>query len=257
MAYEYGSQSELHPSPTPPSRTTFRLRRLAAEPRAVEATLSRLHGVLAVVWSVPEGLLQVDYDASATTDTEIALQLRTLGCGVEAAARVKVDGMRCQSCVQSIEGRIGGLPGVSQIQVSLEDGVAVIVHQPLIITQQELKDKIQDMGFDAALSPKDAAGGDFSCWQGDFKYEPIRMVTVWIGGMTCSSCVQSIEGRISEVIGVKSITVSLKEKKGEINFDPSLTEPEHLRALIEEMGFDASLKGTRHEGEFSVSMCDQ
>ncbi|XP_037552419.1 copper-transporting ATPase 2 [Nematolebias whitei] len=242
LAYEYGSQSELHPPPKPPSRTTFRLRRLAAEPRAVEATLSRLNGVLAVVWSVPEGLLQVDYDASATTDTEIALQLRTLRCSVEAAARVKVDGMRCQSCVQSIEGRIGGLPGVSQIQVSLQDGVAVIVHQPLIITQQELKDKIQDMGFDAALSPEDAAGGDLSCWQGDFLYEPIRTVTVWIGGMTCSSCVQSIEGRISEVIGVKSITVSLKEKKGEINFDPSLTEPEQLRALIEEMGFDASLK---------------
>lgn len=257
MAYEYGSQSELHPSPRSPSRTTFRLRRLAVEHRAVEATLSRLNGVLAVVWSGPEGLLQVDYDASATADTEIALQLRTLGCAVEAAARVKVDGMRCQSCVQSIEGWIGGFPGVSQIQVSLQDGVAVIVHQPLIITQQELKDKIQDMGFDATLSPEDASGGDLSGWQGGFIYKPIRTVTVWIGGMTCSSCVQSIEGRISEAIGVTSITVSLKEKKGEIDFDPSLTEPEHLRALIEEMGFDASLKGTRHEGDSSVSVCDQ
>uniref|UniRef100_A0A3B3DWE5 HMA domain-containing protein n=1 Tax=Oryzias melastigma TaxID=30732 RepID=A0A3B3DWE5_ORYME len=67
--------------------------------------------------------------------------------------------------------------------------------------------------------------------------------TVWIAGMSCSSCVESIEGRISHMVGVKSVVVSLKEEKGTISFDPRLTEPEQLRAAIEDMGFDASLKG--------------
>ncbi|XP_017295637.2 copper-transporting ATPase 2 [Kryptolebias marmoratus] len=238
LAYEYGSQKELHPPPKAASRTTFRLPGLTWERRAVETTLLRLGGVLAVSWSGPGALLQVDYDASATAAADIALQLQSLGCAVEAAAQLKVDGMRCQSCVRSIEGRIGGLPGVSRVQVSLQDGVAVIVHQPLIITQQELKDKIEDMGFDAVLSPEDPSGGDQSCWTEDF----LKTVTLWIGGMTCGSCVQSVEGRICEVPGVKSVVVSLEEKMGEITFDPSWAEPERLRALIQEMGFDASLK---------------
>uniref|UniRef100_A0A3Q2ZKC3 P-type Cu(+) transporter n=1 Tax=Kryptolebias marmoratus TaxID=37003 RepID=A0A3Q2ZKC3_KRYMA len=243
LAYEYGSQKELHPPPKAASRTTFRLPGLTWERRAVETTLLRLGGVLAVSWSGPGALLQVDYDASATAAADIALQLQSLGCAVEAAAQLKVDGMRCQSCVRSIEGRIGGLPGVSRVQVSLQDGVAVIVHQPLIITQQELKDKIEDMGFDAVLSPEDPSGGDQSCWTEDF----LKTVTLWIGGMTCGSCVQSVEGRICEVPGVKSVVVSLEEKMGEITFDPSWAEPERLRALIQEMGFDASLKGTRSQ----------
>lgn len=245
LAFEYGSQSELHPSPKPASRT-FRLLGLTADHRSVETTLRRLNGVLAVIWSVPEGLLQVDYDDTVTTAAEIALQLQTLGCSVEAVALVKVDGMHCQSCVQSIEGRIGGLSGVSHIQVSLQHGVAVIFYQPLIITHQELKEQIEDMGFDAALVPEDAFGGDLSLWQGDLMNEPTQTVTVWIRGMTCRSCVQSIEGRISEVAGVKSITVSLAEKKGVISFNPKLIEAEHLRAYIDEMGFSASFKGKRH-----------
>ncbi|XP_072235854.1 copper-transporting ATPase 2 [Leuresthes tenuis] len=242
LAYEYGSQSELYPSPNLASRATFKLLGLTSKHQAVETTLSSLNGVLSVIWSVPDSLVQVDYDTSVTTTKEIALQLQTLGCGVEGAVQIKVDGMHCQSCVQSIEGKIGALPGVSHIQVSLQDSVALIVFQPVFVTQQELRDKIEDMGFDATLSHEDPSNGDLGYWQIDHLNVTTQTVTVWIVGMTCSSCVQSIEGRISQMSGVKSITVSLKEEKGTIHFDPSLTKPEQLRAAIEDMGFDASLK---------------
>uniref|UniRef100_A0A3Q0T8L0 HMA domain-containing protein n=1 Tax=Amphilophus citrinellus TaxID=61819 RepID=A0A3Q0T8L0_AMPCI len=149
-----------------------------------------------------------------------------------STVQIRVDGMHCQSCVQSIEGQIGALKGVSHIQVSLQDKAAVVVFQPLVITQQELRDKIEDMGFDELNVSTET-------------------VTVWIGGMTCSSCVQTIEGRISQMTGVQFIVVSLKEEKGTITFDPSLTEPEQLRAAIEDMGFDASLQGREQKEMFS------
>ncbi|XP_061572171.1 copper-transporting ATPase 2 isoform X2 [Cololabis saira] len=242
LAYEYGSQSELYSAAKPASKATFKLLGLNSNHQAVETTLTSLSGVLAVIWSVPDSLVQVDYDALATTTKEIALQLQTLGCGVEAAVEVKVDGMSCQSCVQAIEGRVGDLPGVSHVRVSLLDSLAVIVFQPLLVTQQELRDSIEEMGFSATLLPEATSTGDLSYWQSDVLNASTQTVTVWIVGMTCNSCVQSIEGRISEMGGVKSIVVSLKEEKGTISFDPSLTEPEQLRAAIEDMGFDASLK---------------
>uniref|UniRef100_A0A3Q2D1E6 P-type Cu(+) transporter n=1 Tax=Cyprinodon variegatus TaxID=28743 RepID=A0A3Q2D1E6_CYPVA len=241
LAYEYGSQSELL-STKPISRASFKLLGLTCGPQDVESTLSHLKGVSAIIWTVADSLLQVEYDASFTTTKEISLQLQTLGCRVEAAIRIKVDGMRCQSCVQAIEGQVGEMQGVSYIQVSLQDGVALIVYQPLLVTQHDLRDKIEDMGFDATLFPEESFDGDLSCWQSDLN-GPIHIVNVWIGGMTCRSCVQSIEGRICQMVGVKSVIVSLKEDKGTISFDPSLTDAEHVRAAIEEMGFDASLKG--------------
>ncbi|MEQ2188934.1 hypothetical protein GOODEAATRI_019982, partial [Goodea atripinnis] len=243
LAYEYGSQSELsNLSVQPISRASFKLLGLTSAQQAVETTLSHLNGVFAIIWSVSDSLLQVDYDTSVTTTKEIDLQLQKLGCRVEAALRIKVDGMHCQSCVQAIEGQVGGLPGVSHIQVSLQNRVALIVYQPPFVTQQELRDKIEDMGFETTLLPEDSSDGDLRYWQSGLLNVPIQTETVWIGGMTCSSCVQSIEGRICQMIGVKSIMVSLKEKRGTISFDPSLTDPEQVRAAIEEMGFDATLK---------------
>uniref|UniRef100_A0A8D0AXY4 Copper-transporting ATPase 2 n=1 Tax=Sander lucioperca TaxID=283035 RepID=A0A8D0AXY4_SANLU len=241
LAYEYGSQSDLYPPPKAASTATLKL--LGLTPRhqaqAIESRICRLNGVLAASLSLTSSLAKVDYDASVITTKEIALELQSAGFNVESAVQVRVDGMRCQSCVQSIEGQIGPLPGVSHIQVSLQNAAALIVYQPLLVTQQELREKIGDMGFGATLSADDPSGYDISCWQRDLLN---LTVNIWIVGMTCNSCVQSIEGRISQMTGVQSIAVSLKEEKGTITFDPSLTEPEQLRAAIEDMGFDASLE---------------
>uniref|UniRef100_A0A8C4ITW0 Copper-transporting ATPase 2 n=1 Tax=Dicentrarchus labrax TaxID=13489 RepID=A0A8C4ITW0_DICLA len=244
LAYEYGSQSELYPPPKTASRATFKLLGLTPEhqAQAIESRISSLNGVLAASLSLSSSLAKVNYVTSVITTKEIAQELQTMGFNVESAVRIGVDGMHCQSCVQSIEGQIGPLSGVLHIQVSLQDSAALIVYRPLLVTQQELKDKIEDMGFSATLPTDDPPGQDISYWRRDITDSSIHTVTIWIVGMTCNSCVQSIEGRISQMTGVKSIVVSLKEEKGTITFDPSLTEPEKLRAAIEDMGFDASLE---------------
>ncbi|RVE75064.1 hypothetical protein OJAV_G00013030 [Oryzias javanicus] len=239
FAYEFSSQSDLRAPPKAASTAALELLGLSSAPQAVEAALLALDGVLAVTWRVPGASVQVDYDSSATTTKEMAARLRALGCGVEAAAQVRVGGMHCQSCVQTIEGRVGELPGVSRVRVSLEEGVAAVVFQPLVITHQELRDAIEDMGFSAALTSEQASG--LSLWQRDPDVS-IQTTTVWIAGMSCSSCVESVEGRISQMVGVKSVAVSLKQETGTISFDPRLTEPEQLRAAVEDMGFDASLR---------------
>ncbi|KAK2857051.1 hypothetical protein Q5P01_005786 [Channa striata] len=245
LAYEFGSQSELNSPAKPFSRVTFKLLGLASElqAKAVESRISSLNGVLGISLSLPRKLAKVDYDSSAVTIRDVALELHALGHRVESLVQIKVDGMHCQSCVQSIEGRIGELPGVSHIQVSLQDGAALIVVQPLLVTQQELRDKIKDMGFEATLFKEDPSGHDISYWQRDALNPSTQTVTIRIVGMTCNSCVQSIEGRMSQMTGVQAIAVSLEEEKGRITFDPSLTEPEKLRMSIEDMGFDASLEG--------------
>nr|XP_020489842.1 copper-transporting ATPase 2-like [Labrus bergylta] len=249
LAYEYSSQSELYPPPKTCSRSTFKLLGLSSEhpTQAIESGICGLSGVVAASLSLPDSLAKVDYDSSVITTEEIALEIHALGLSVESVARITVDGMHCQSCVQSIEGRIGVLPGVSHIEVSLQDGLALVVYQPLLVTRQELRDSVEEMGFGAILLADDPPGGDASFWQRD-----TSTTTIWIVGMTCNSCVQSVEGRVSQMPGVKSIQVSLKEEKGTITFDSSLTEPEKLRVAIEDMGFDASLEESaksprRHE----------
>lgn len=246
LAYEYGSQSELCPPPRTACSATFRLQALDPQQQqqvgSVHSRLSGLNGVLAASCPTPAGYLTVEYDVAVVTPREVALELQDMGFSAECAVRIRVDGMRCQSCVQSIEGLVGSLEGISHIQVSLQDGAVLAVHRPLVVTQQELRDRIEDMGFSATLLCDDPPGPDLRYWQ-DLS---TQTVTIWIVGMTCNSCVQSIEGRVGQMSGVWSISVSLKEEKGTVTFDPSLTGPEQLRATVEDMGFDASLTGRHH-----------
>ncbi|XP_061685867.1 copper-transporting ATPase 2 isoform X1 [Syngnathoides biaculeatus] len=250
LAYEYGSQSDLCPS-IKTSAETFKLLGLAPEHPShgiVESRISGLSGVQAVSSASPRRMIKVDYLSSVITAAEIALELRRIGFHVESGVWIRVDGMHCQSCVQSIEQHVGTLRGVTHVRVSLEEGTVLVAFQPLHITQEDLRDKIEDMGFGATLLADDPSRA-ISHWRGD----TTQVVTVWIGGMTCSSCVQSIEGRISQMMGVHSMEVSLKDQKGTITFDPGLTGPEQLRVAIEDVGFDASLQEPVQTQEVAVN----
>ncbi|KAM9820887.1 LOW QUALITY PROTEIN: copper-transporting ATPase 2-like [Neosynchiropus ocellatus] len=231
LAYEYGSQSDLSAT----SRATFRIPGLDSEHQiaSIESRISQLNGVLAVGVSLPNRLVNVEYVNLSITSKQIALELQSSGGTVESAVRFRVDGMRCQSCVQTIQEQLSPVLGVSKIQVSLEEAAAAILYQPSLVTPLDLRDKITEMGFVAALIPDPSVYGAFKLAQ---------TVIIWIVGMTCHSCVQSIEGRVSEMPGVLSIAVSLKEGKGTVTFDPSVTEAETLKAAVEDMGFDASLQ---------------
>ncbi|XP_075691825.1 copper-transporting ATPase 1 [Rhinoderma darwinii] len=195
---------------------------------------------------------------------------QTNGIGDTAQARPKsltdltravfqVDGMHCQSCVVNIESHISSHPGVSSIEVSLEKKSAVINYNLNVLSSDALCRAIESLSpgtFQVRLC-NGLEYGDPSvvqCSSETSNAEPIstdqtfqevssKVTVVNIEGMTCISCVQSIEGLISQKLGVKTISVSLANNNGTVEYDPTVTSPETIRAAIEDMGFDASLAG--------------
>ncbi|XP_022091601.1 copper-transporting ATPase 1-like isoform X2 [Acanthaster planci] len=142
---------------------------------------------------------------------------------------VTITGMTCNSCVKSIEGRLGTIQGVCGVRVSLEAKQGRIWHQPSDISPQQLCQEIEEMGFEASLA--------VGC-----QPQEVKEVVICIKGMTCNSCVRSIEGRMSDMDGVEKIQVSLEEKLGRMRYLPSIVSPETLRSAIDDMGFEATLK---------------
>lgn len=67
------------------------------------------------------------------------------------------------------------------------------------------------------------------------------VVTLQVFGMTCSSCVNSVEGGLRDVPGVNSVAVSLAMQSARIEFDPGVVGPRELVEHIEDIGFDAIL----------------
>lgn len=63
---------------------------------------------------------------------------------------LKIQGMTCGGCVNSVKTVLERLPGVSQADVSLEKAEAVIQHDTSLASIDQLKAAISDAGFDVA-----------------------------------------------------------------------------------------------------------
>ncbi|XP_055282144.1 copper-transporting ATPase 2 isoform X2 [Moschus berezovskii] len=339
--------------------------------KSIEGRVSSLNGIVSIKVSLEQGSAEVRYMPSVVSLMQICHQIEDMGFQAsvaegkatswpsrvsptsEAMVKLRVEGMTCQSCVSSIEGKIGKLQGVMRVRVSLSNQEAVITYQPYLIQPQDLRDHITDMGFEAVIKNKvapvslgpidvrrlqstlsaappapvnqndnnsETRGGQGvplhlrvdgmhckSCvlniednigrlpgvqsihvslesrtarvqydpslislgalWRaiealppGNFKVSlpngaegggpdsrsppvpnPPCTVMLAIAGMTCKSCVQSIEGLISQRAGVHQISVFLAEGTAVVLYDPSRTHPEELRAAVEDMGFEASI----------------
>lgn len=65
---------------------------------------------------------------------------------------IKIAGMTCMGCVNSVKTVVEKLPGVSRANVSLNPSQAMIEFDPNKITIDQIKTAIIDAGFDVAES---------------------------------------------------------------------------------------------------------
>lgn len=59
-----------------------------------------------------------------------------------------------------------------------------------------------------------------------------------IQGMSCTGCAQSIERRLLSTPGVQQATVDLASATANVTFDDTITSPNSLEKVIENLGFD-------------------
>ncbi|XP_049729247.1 copper-transporting ATPase 1 isoform X1 [Elephas maximus indicus] len=169
----------------------------------------------------------------------------------DSTATFIINGMHCKSCVSNIESALSTLQYVSSIAISLENRSATVKYNASLVTPETLRKAIEAVspGQYSVSITSDVESTPSSPFSSYHQQIPLNIVSqpltqetvINIGGMTCNSCVQSIEGVISEKAGVKSIRVSLANSSGVIEYDPLLNSPETLREAIENMGFDATL----------------
>lgn len=227
-----------------------------SKPRPLQLSISEVERLL----GAPKSTLLPLAEASGDTKTS----------PVSAQTTLRVTGMHCYSCVVNIQDNVAKLPGVSTVEVFLEKEKASISYNPHKVTVPQLQQaiealppgsfKTQAWGSTGALSPTStsptppllspppppavaATQAQLTAPQPCISQPLLAVAQIHIEGMTCGSCVQSIEGMLSQRKGVRSAQVSLANHRGAFEYDPLLTTPEELRDAIEDMGFDAFLPG--------------
>lgn len=72
------------------------------------------------------------------------------GCGEghKHIAVVQVDGMTCNHCKTSVEERVLSLPGILSVEVDLEAKTVTMSLNPNAVSEKEIREAIEDLGFD-------------------------------------------------------------------------------------------------------------
>jgi copper ion binding protein len=91
-----------------------------------------------------------------------------------------VRGMTCASCVARIERGLANIPGVQEASVNLATEHTTLTYDPEQVGEEEIAKTIQELGYEV----------------------PVERLTLAIGGMSCASCVATIERELHAVPGV-------------------------------------------------------
>ena len=147
---------------------------------------------------------------------------------------IGIEGMHCNSCVKNIEGNISALSGVKKIEVSLEEKEGQIRYSPRHMTGKVLEKAIGEMGFEASMKrivdvlTQNELGLSEDKIIDNKEAESLENcaknsseVKITVKGMTCQSCVRTIEQGVSKQPGVHAVKVSLKNEEAAIVYDPS------------------------------------
>ncbi|KAL1919673.1 uncharacterized protein VTP21DRAFT_1604 [Calcarisporiella thermophila] len=138
-------------------------------------------------------------------------------------SQFEIGGMSCAACVDSIEKGLSSEEGIISVKVSLLAGRGAVEYDSSRLDPKNIVAMIEDMGFDAVYLPERRRDE----------------IDLKIFGMTCASCVNTVEKEVSALEGVLSASVNLALEIGKFEYDPARIGPRDIVDRIEELGFDA------------------
>merc|ERR1711991_418479 len=140
--------------------------------------------------------------------------------------RFGVSGMTCASCVKTVETAVGRVPSVVDVAVNLLAGEAAVTLSSQSADPMDVVDAIERLGYEAVLKGLPSEVGS---------------TTLLVEGMTCSSCVGSVETALMGVAGVSDALVNLLSGHVKVFFDERVVGVRTLIKRVKDLGYEASV----------------
>ena len=131
-------------------------------------------------------------------------------------ADLPIGGMTCASCVATIESSLKELPGVAGVSVNLATERGTVTYDPSLVDFAKLVSTVQDAGYEVRT----------------------EKVDIPVGGMTCASCVATIEEALKQTEGVVSANVNLATERATVEYVPTQVTLADLKKAIIDAGYE-------------------
>ncbi|NMH69001.1 copper-translocating P-type ATPase [Bacillus sp. RO3] len=131
---------------------------------------------------------------------------------------VSIDGMTCASCSQAVEKATKKLPGVQQACVNLATEKLNISYDESELSLEDIKKAVAEAGYSVVTE--------------------MERKTFSVTGMTCASCVQSVEKATNKLDGVKESSVNMATEKMVIEYDPAVVSVADIQHAVSDAGYE-------------------
>nr|WP_307775880.1 heavy metal translocating P-type ATPase [uncultured Cetobacterium sp.] len=133
--------------------------------------------------------------------------------------KYKLGNVTCQSCVSLIEKVLGSLEGIEEVKVNLATEEMNVKYNEEIISEKTFIDKMEALGYSAKEIKK------------------LKTTVFAIKGLSCQSCVSTVEKTVGNLKGVEEITVNLATEKAKVIYDPLEIKLSEIFSFIEKFGY--------------------
>ncbi|XP_047322658.1 copper-transporting ATPase HMA4-like [Impatiens glandulifera] len=195
---------------------------------SIESAVEKLDGVLIVMVSPIEGQAVVKYVPEIISAVRIKEAVEDAGFEVDEfpdkdiiVCRLRIKGMACTSCSESIERVLQMVSGVKKAVVGFALEEAKIHFDPNMTSTNRIIAAIEDAGFGADLISSESDA---------------NKVYLKIEGTSSPEDLTVIESSLESLEGVSHVEVNLKEYKVSVSYDPDLTGPRSLIQHVYEVG---------------------
>ena len=146
--------------------------------------------------------------------------------------QLKIEGMHCASCAQTVERALAGVSGVRSAAVNLLTESATVELDRGVATK-ELVQAVEAVGFQAKAVAKP------------------RRTEMAIDGMHCASCAQAVERALLSVSGVHTASVNLLTENAHVEGDRDVPLDQLIQA-VEAAGYQAKGESQSRRVDLSV-----
>ncbi len=136
--------------------------------------------------------------------------------GKRKSASFPVTGMTCATCAGTIADSLNELEGVLQADVNLATERASVTFDPEKVDVAKMRKAVEDAGYGVILNE----------------------MTLSIGGMSCASCVNTVEEAVGELDGVLSASVNLVTEKLTVRYDPQRVRVAQIKKAVVDAGYE-------------------
>lgn len=135
-----------------------------------------------------------------------------------------VETMDSEHCALIVDKALGTVPSITDHHVELNNRSAVVESTTPVEAVRDAVKAIRDNGYDV----------------------PTLRRTFPVTGMTCASCVSSVESMLLAQPGVMNAAVNLATNTVQVEYVPGVIDERRMRAVVQSIGYDL-LIGEEHE----------